>query len=626
MTIERNFLDFLSDTHKLPSFNLPTDAVPFIARTLKSRTQNEEISVNMSTGLEQALTQYAPGKELVVRKKSYVSGGLYLDYPPRPTPEELEDLGAGERYNRRISSVVNRFLLWFEQAEEDEHRRFLSWHHRCNQPSCQHTLQEDRPRSEVPAASQTCQMCDIGQFVSIPMLRPPGFAPLVWPDGRVVETDADNYDFRLSTKWPTQIIGDNDTEDSLELGDRMNIRFMKARSLVNINAGKGQIEEEDGFGFSFCRKCGNLSHDAENVLGPHNRPYAIPATDRNYCGIPTSDLSQEARSANDNFRDARQSQCNNSDTPEHCIIYDGETPYRRLILGRKFTTDLIVFRIPWDTINFITMDPGEDAENISRIGALTVLRAFLESITGDDSLGLNIENSDVDGDVRRYRDGDEEGWELFIFERSDGGIGLLQALYNHLEVNQNDFDLDDPYDFPVIGRALSRLEGRHCSTLIPIQNGDYVSVHQRPCKHICKGCLLDYSTQYLEADLERTTGHHLLLYALYGSDFEDRIGITMTDDQKSLHSLLQSIDGMEDADLIESDRSLGHYGEEHDDPPDSNDLLGAIGVRHGDNIYTIHSPLFSRDDDSFSFSRNNLHNDPLSIIQAFDGDDDEIPL
>ena len=272
------------------------------------------------------------------------------------------------------------------------------------------------------------------------------------------------------------------------------------------------------------------------------------------------------------------------------------------------------------------MDPGEDAENIRRIGALTVLRAFLESITGDDSLGLNIENSDVDGDVRRYRDGDEEGWELFIFERSDGGIGLLEALYNHLEVNQNDFDLDNPYDFPVIGRAISRLEGRHCSTLIPIQNGDYVSVHQRPCKHICKGCLLDYSTQYLEADLERTTGHHLLLYALYGSDFEDRIGITMTDDQKSLHSLLQSIDGMEDAVLME-DRdgtTLGRYGEEYDGPLDSINLIGATGVRHGGHEYTIHSPLLSRDDDSFSFSRNNLHNDPLSIIQAFDGDDDEI--
>ena len=139
-------------------------------------------------------------------------------------------------------------------------------------------------------------------------------------------------------------------------------------------------------------------------------------------------------------------------------------------------------------------------------------------------------------------------------------------------------------------------------------------------------CLLDYSTQYLEADLERTTGHHLLLYALYGSDFEDRIGITMTDDQKSLHSLLQSIDGMENAELIESGDILGHYGEEYDDPPDPNDLLGATGVRYGGNDYTIHSPLFSRDDDSFSFSRNNLHNDPLSIIQAFDGDDDEIPL
>ena len=138
-------------------------------------------------------------------------------------------------------------------------------------------------------------------------------------------------------------------------------------------------------------------------------------------------------------------------------------------------------------------------------------------MTGDDSLGLNIENSDVDGDVRRYRDGDEEGWELFIFERSDGGIGLLEALFSHIEANLDVFNLDNPYDFPVLGRALSLLEGKRCSTLIPHPDtGDYISVHERPCKHICNGCLLDYSTQYMEKDLERTIGYHFLLYALYG--------------------------------------------------------------------------------------------------------------
>ena len=34
MTEPTNFLDFLSEHHKLPSFNLPTDAVSFVARSL----------------------------------------------------------------------------------------------------------------------------------------------------------------------------------------------------------------------------------------------------------------------------------------------------------------------------------------------------------------------------------------------------------------------------------------------------------------------------------------------------------------------------------------------------------------------------------------------------------------
>ena len=46
-----------------------------------------------------------------------------------------------------------------------------------------------------------------------------------------------------------------------------------------------------------------------------------------------------------------------------------------------------------------------------------VLQAFsrMEDITVDDS--------DVDVEIRRYRDGDDQGYEIFVFERMHGGIG-----------------------------------------------------------------------------------------------------------------------------------------------------------------------------------------------------------
>ena len=54
----------------MPSFNLPIDAVPFIART--SVGGDEKITARMSDGLEKALRGYAPGSELTYKKMDFV--------------------------------------------------------------------------------------------------------------------------------------------------------------------------------------------------------------------------------------------------------------------------------------------------------------------------------------------------------------------------------------------------------------------------------------------------------------------------------------------------------------------------------------------------------------------------
>ena len=104
----------------------------------------------MSNGLEKALTQYTPGKEIIVKKKAYRSGGLYLDFPPRPAAEELTDLDDSGIYNTYVESVVDRFRHWFRKIENDEKDSYLTWHHRCGNRSCQHTLESTRPRSQTP--------------------------------------------------------------------------------------------------------------------------------------------------------------------------------------------------------------------------------------------------------------------------------------------------------------------------------------------------------------------------------------------------------------------------------------------------------------------------------------------
>jgi len=614
MNDNTNFLDYLSNNHKLPSFNLPTDAVDFIARSL-NKNGEEQVEVKMSNGLEKALTQYGPGREIVVKKKKYISSGLYLNYSPGPDPEELRNLSVREQMSKKIDSQINRFEEWFKKVESDNNNEILSWHHRCDQESCMNTLSSEMPPSRVPAAQEDCVMCGTGKIVSLPLIRPPGFAPEVSAkSGTIIDSNSSEDDpARLSTRWPTAVedIGEG---DEIEFGEHLKIRLLRKRKLVNINPGRGDLSDsENKVGFEFCKKCGSLSHD--ELRKEHNRPYPIPYSYGKYCGI--NGISDDARDARREFNDKRQKKCEYEE--DKGSIFDEGIPHDRIILGRKFTTDVLVFRIPWDTSKFVSMDPDYGVENISKIAATTVIRSLIESITGDDKLGLNIDTSDIDGDIRRYNTGEEEGWDLFIFERSDGGIGLLEALFDVLKRNHKQFSTIELYRFPVLGRALTRLKGDLCSTRIPDKEGNYVKVIKRPCKHICSGCLLDYSTQYMEKDLDRTAGYHFLLYSIFGNNFENEIGISMTDDQLNLLEIIRTIEGYENSKSIKTIESLG----EVKSSDIKMELLGVESIINKGIEYKIHSPILDKNWDGKSFSRTVLQTNPMKIIDELTDEEEE---
>lgn len=608
---DENFLDFLSDNHKLPTFNLPTDAVPFIARSLKP-SGDEQIEVSMSTGLEQALTQYAPGKDLVVRKKTYRSAGLYLDYPPRLIADDLEGKNEEEQNEKKVNSIVNRFSLWFERNIETAPNKWIFWHHRCSKKSCQHTLESKLPRSQTPEAEEKCKMCQAedSTFLTVPVVRPPGFAPLVnETNGRIVDADkSDSQIFRSNTKWPTAIQGD-EPEDEIGIGN-MKIRFLRHKELININPGRSDIgdEQDTEYGFAFCRKCGALEHD--RLALEHRRPYAIPFSDLNFSGINSN--TEPGRLATATFNQLRKQKCDHESDSSHTTIRDKEgESYNKIVLGRLFTTDLIVFRIPWNTLKFVDMDPQHSTKyNPSNMAAKTLLRGLLNTITTDESLGLNIEDSDVDGDVRRYRDGAQEGWDIFIYERSDGGIGLLSALFESFKRIAADFDPNQLEQSPLLGKLWRTLRGDSCTTRRPNQNGEYVTVYSRPCKNICSGCLLDYTTQYMEHELDRTLGFHLLAHAIFDEEFEQHVIPYMADDQLSLCQLMTRIETHSDAEP--------HYLADQLGEVRVGDCTG-IELRKVDYIesnttqYRIHSPLL-KTISSNSFIRTDLYQEPTRIL------------
>tara|TARA_B100001564_G_C20356354_1_gene541263 strand:- start:144 stop:545 length:402 start_codon:yes stop_codon:yes gene_type:complete len=116
----------------------------------------------------------------------------------------------------------------------------------------------------------------------------------------------------------------------------------------------------------------------------------------------------------------------------------------------------------------------------------------------------------------------------------------------------------------------------------------------------------------MEKDLDRTSGYHFLLYALYGEDFEQHLGTTMSDDQKNLHSLIQRLEGGETAEAIHGEDSIGVL---NDGVEAEIDLRSVTHVKLDEIKYTVASPLLSELPDT-SFSRDVLLNNPEKILTS----------
>ena len=171
MSEEDKLLEFLSRNHYLPSFNLPIDAVPFIART--TLDGEERIEARMSDGLEKALHGYAPGAEVTYKKKEFVVGGIFLEYMPRKPIDEDED--ALSKARTRTNEVINRTQYWFSLQKN------IKFFHMCK--VCKNTLQFDSTLPEdVEALSENCKVCDSDPKIGKPTSNhTSGFGPLIRP-------------------------------------------------------------------------------------------------------------------------------------------------------------------------------------------------------------------------------------------------------------------------------------------------------------------------------------------------------------------------------------------------------------------------------------------------------------
>jgi hypothetical protein len=236
-TAADNLLDRLLYWGVLPRYAFPTDVAPFYVFSPQSTGFRHEMEFAPSQGLNVALSQYAPNKQIWIKSKQYTSKALYSPF------------------REALRGAWGRRRLYYECR-------------RCGHAKTEAAFDKSKQGKVV-----ACEACHTpGSFGPIkPWIRPPGFAH-PWGLQAVTTPDEPNetaYATRAKLVMQTQ-----GPEVGVAVNDR--IRALPTRQhLLVSNSGPG------GDGYIFCIGCGRIesvSSPELNLHQPHAKPH--PAKDR----------------------------------------------------------------------------------------------------------------------------------------------------------------------------------------------------------------------------------------------------------------------------------------------------------------------------------------------------------
>lgn len=233
---QEDFLEFLFFHALLPTYAFPNSLCSFLVQKFSKNSQNRwEIRTEQlpQQSSNQALSEYAPGRLLVINKKTYRSGGVFAS------------TAAGE---------VNKASKLFEEG------KLLVMCDACS------FLQD--PFREKEGLSH-CPVCH-SKLSSALMIQPEVFGP-----EKAKELDEDDreqeYTFASMAQFPQPTNGE--TFEFMDGGSYLQYAYAVDKRLLTLNkGGKG-----DDAGFDVCKSCGCASvHDHKNPKhGKHVRPYRV---------------------------------------------------------------------------------------------------------------------------------------------------------------------------------------------------------------------------------------------------------------------------------------------------------------------------------------------------------------
>ena len=227
---DEELLEFLFSRGMLPSYAFPTDLTSFLVERLvrppNAKHLKMEIVERPQQGINKALSEYAPGRLIVINKETYRSGGVVANVLP---------------------TIHDRAAPLFAELRELVH---------CDTCSFVRDLEDQAPETACPVCSGTLQRTR--------MIVPQVFTP---EGGRPLPEDDREQDITYATgaQFPVPVETD-DLPELQALGPHLNFVVTADRKLVTAN--KGQQENNSFHGFWVCEKCGKAATEPQQA-GPH---------------------------------------------------------------------------------------------------------------------------------------------------------------------------------------------------------------------------------------------------------------------------------------------------------------------------------------------------------------------
>ena len=357
---KETLIEFLMDKGIFPTFAFPLDVAKFEAKGTKRKKQGSvftesHIYAATSQDLRVALSEYSPGRRVVINKQTFLVQGVGVSRPNHPI-DHLDE--------------HNLQLPHLEDMEVAEHAKNWKFFHRCVSKNCGIIFQTTSPgfnlEGDVVCPGQG-EEDKPHEIESTRIHTPEVFRPLIVPhrdDGRAymganegtqvnesrteMKAQEDSVEFGQRTRsssaeLPSPLTEEEDDHEVktpiiepggdqfasmqvFHLGPGLEDVLAEGTRLLVTNNGPG------GKGYRVCSKCGYVELEKE-YKRPHQRPYAITGDEiRGYASM--QDLDEDG-------------------TEE--MIVDLETQSRAkcngqvskpLVFGYEFRTDVVVFRFP----------------------------------------------------------------------------------------------------------------------------------------------------------------------------------------------------------------------------------------------------------------------------------------